>query len=364
MSQEESAAAQSGRKGFSAFSLAGAFCAFCIGSGFASGQEVMQFFTAYGIWSFGALAISMVLFMWLGSSIMRAGHDLQLTNTSEVFKYYCGPYLGIIFEFFVPFFLFAVFVIMIAGAGAIMAQHYGFNPYVGRVIMAGVSLVTVVFGLRRMVSVIGAIGPMIIAVAICTGVLGIMNARHSLATIDTILSTVEVPSASSSWWIAGLLYAGFMIFGSAPFFAGLGCSAKDKGTASNGGLLGGFMLMGAAGIMSTGMLLNIDMVYALEVPALAVADTASPVFTSLFAIILLLGVYTTAAPMLWTVCNRITPDDSKMFKPLASGLTVAAFVGALLPFGQLVGTIYPFTGYFGCLFMVCVVLKQIGVTKK
>lgn len=324
----------------------------------------MQFFTAYGIWSFGALGISLVLFMWLGSSIMRTGHDLQLSNTSEVFKYYCGRHLGMVFEFFVPFFLFAVFVIMVAGAGAIMAQHYGFNPYVGRVIMAALSLVTVAFGLKRMVAVIGAIGPVIIAVAVCTGVLGIMNAKHPIASIETVLASITVPSAASSWWVAGLLYAGFMIFGSAPFFAGLGGSARDKATANNGGLLGGFMLMGAATVMSTGMLLNIEAVHKLEVPALAVADAASPVLTSLFAIVLLLGVYTTAAPMLWTVCNRITPDDSKVFKPLACGLTAAAFVGALLPFGQLVGTIYPFTGYFGCLFMVCVVLKQLGITKK
>lgn len=323
--------------GFSAFSLAGAFCAFCIGSGFASGQEVMQFFTAFGLWSFGALAISMVLFMWLGSSIMRAGHALQLSNTSDIFKHYCGQYLGLFFELLVPFFLFAVFVIMLAGGGAIVTQNYGANPYVGRTIMAAVSLITVVFGLKRMVSVIGVIGPVIILVAIVAGVIGITHANHSLGTITEVITPLQVPAAASSWWVAGLLYAGFMIFGSAPFFAGLGVNAKNLGVAKAGGLLGGLMLIGAAAIMSTGMLLNIDLVFNNDVPALVVAGLASNILSSVFAIILLLGVYTTAAPMLWTVCNRIAPDGTKIFRIAAVVLTVFAYVGASFPFGKLVG---------------------------
>ncbi len=351
------------QNGFSAFSLAGAFCAFCIGSGFASGQEIMQFFTAYGIWSFGALAVSMLLFMWLGSSIMQAGFKLQLQNTSDIFKYYCGPYLGLFFEFFVPFFLFAVVVIMFAGGGAIVSQNYGLNPYVGRTIMAALSLFTVIFGLKRMVTIIGLIGPAIIMVSIVAGGIGITHATHSLSSITEIIAPLNVPAAAQEWWIAGLLYAGFMIFGSAPFFAGLGGSAKAFGVARTGGMLGGFMLIGAAAVMSTGILLNIDLVFNKEVPALAVAELASNLLSSVFAVILLLGVYSTAAPMLWTVCNRIAPDGTKKFRMAAVILTILAFAGALLPFGQLVGTIYPFTGYFGLLFMTCVVLKQAGVLK-
>ena len=53
------------------FKFAGAFTAFRIGSGFATGQEVMQFFTAYGIWSIGGIFISMFLFAYSGAVIMK-----------------------------------------------------------------------------------------------------------------------------------------------------------------------------------------------------------------------------------------------------------------------------------------------------
>ena len=64
----------SGKERVSALNVlkfAGAFVAFLIGSGYASGQEIMQFFTAYGIWSIGGLLIALVLFTWLGKVLMN-----------------------------------------------------------------------------------------------------------------------------------------------------------------------------------------------------------------------------------------------------------------------------------------------------
>ena len=43
--------------------FAGAFIAFIIGSGFATGQEIMQFFTSNGLYSLGSIVISLILVM-------------------------------------------------------------------------------------------------------------------------------------------------------------------------------------------------------------------------------------------------------------------------------------------------------------
>lgn len=65
----------------SAFSLLAHFVLFVLAPGL-PGRKLCSFslHTASELY---ALAISLVLFMWLGSSIMRAGHDLQLTNTAK-----------------------------------------------------------------------------------------------------------------------------------------------------------------------------------------------------------------------------------------------------------------------------------------
>ena len=336
--------------------LAGAYCAFCIGSGYASGQEVSQFFTSQGLLSFGALAISMALFMWFGSTIMMRGFDLNIKSTNNIFREYCGKYIGMALEIFIPIFLFSVVVIMVAGSGATLSEYYGMNPYVGRVLMAAAATVTVFFGLSRLVTVIGIIGPVIIVISLVVGVLGILHGTVEISNVESTMANLEVPKASSNWAMSGLLYAAYMVMGSAPFFAGLGTQANTRKEALVGGLLGGFLLIGAAVVMSTGMLMNIDTVFNKEVPALAMAGATAPWIADVFAVVLMLGIYSTAAPMLWSACNRLALDGTPRFKIAAVVLGVAAFIGGQLPFGQLVGFIYPNMGKLGILFLVCVLL--------
>ena len=55
--------------------FAGAFIAFIIGSGFATGQEIMQFFTSNGLYSLVSIIISLILFTYFGSTVMSCGFD-------------------------------------------------------------------------------------------------------------------------------------------------------------------------------------------------------------------------------------------------------------------------------------------------
>lgn len=55
--------------GLNVIKYAGAYIAFIIGSGFATGQEIIQFYTSYGIWGIGSIAISMFLFAWVGGTV-------------------------------------------------------------------------------------------------------------------------------------------------------------------------------------------------------------------------------------------------------------------------------------------------------
>ena len=53
-----------GQKKFSAFTIAGAYVGTVVGAGFASGQEVLQFFTYFGLKSILAIALATLLFIF------------------------------------------------------------------------------------------------------------------------------------------------------------------------------------------------------------------------------------------------------------------------------------------------------------
>lgn len=343
------------------FTFAGAIVAYLIGSGFASGQEAMQFFTAFGLkGSSGALVITLLLYIWFSSTIMEDGRRLQLESANKIFTYYCGKYLGGFFQVFTPIFLYLVFMVMISGAGAVLTEYYGLNPQVGRVIMAVIALGTVILGLKGLVNIVSKIGPAIIAFAVVVGIANIIMNPKGIFAADAIINTVNVTKAAPSWYISGVIFPSMGCVMLTPFLAGIGKEASSKKEAKMGGLLGGFLFAIAVMIMAYGIMASIADLYNKDIPSLFIASKMFPAIGIIFSLILFAGIYTTAVPMLWLSCNTLISDEKdRKFKPLALILTIIAFVGGQFPFAKLVNILYPISGYLGILLMISILKTQI-----
>lgn len=111
-------------------------------------------------------------------------------------------------------------------------------------------------------------------------------------------------------------------------------------------------------LMNIGMIANIEQVYQKEVPSLALASSVVPRIATIFSIILLLGMFTTAVPMLWSTSRRFATDKTNKFKIIAISLAAFATIGGKLPFGKLMGIIYPIAGYVGLIIMVGILYRK------
>jgi len=88
----------------------GAFAAYHIGSGFASGQEVLQFFGAWGgAWAFITPLIPMVFIFIYAVGMFRSGMLQSFENPSDAYAWYCGKWVSKFMDIFS--------IIMIAGIG-------------------------------------------------------------------------------------------------------------------------------------------------------------------------------------------------------------------------------------------------------
>ena len=83
---------------------AGAYIAFEIGSGFATGQEILQFYTSYGTMGIAGAIVSMILFSWAGGSLMKIGHRVGEKAAEKPYQLFCGKILGTFYEYFVLFY--------------------------------------------------------------------------------------------------------------------------------------------------------------------------------------------------------------------------------------------------------------------
>lgn len=330
--------------------IGGAFMGFVIGSSFASGQECLQYFSGHGVWgSVGVGIIAVILYAWFCVTIIEDGRNLKLKQTNKMFEFYLGKYLGTFCEWFTPIMLFLVFALMISAAGSTFEEYYGLNGDIGRIIMIVASLVTVLMGLKNLVNIIGYISPFILIGTIVIGILAILDNPQGIREADQILTTIEVKKNFSSWFISGLLYASYTVTGVVPYLAGIGATTStNKKNSLWGGLFGGVAFIIAVMILNFGLLANIGSVYNMEIPSLFVAAKVSPLFGQIFALMLILGIYTTAVPMMFTACNKVSEDDkSNKFRIAAIVTAIVGFFGGQLSFSTMVGIIYPISGYVG-----------------
>ena len=121
------------------FQFAGTLVGTLIGSGFASGQEVMQFFTSYGIPGIAGSLVTTALFAVLGAVFMNYGYKHAKSADFSSFRFFCGKYVGTFLEWFTILFCFLVGIIMISGAGATFNQYCGLPQFAGSVLMAAIA---------------------------------------------------------------------------------------------------------------------------------------------------------------------------------------------------------------------------------
>lgn len=102
--------------------FAGAFIAWIIGSGFATGQEILQFFSSYGYCSYGVVLLNLLGFLFLGQVLLTTGYDHRDERDFNHFIFFCGKKAGRFYSWLIPVTLLMIMAVLISGAGATLSE--------------------------------------------------------------------------------------------------------------------------------------------------------------------------------------------------------------------------------------------------
>lgn len=356
--------------------LAGAVIAFTIGSGFATGQEIIQYFTAYGWKSLLVILVFAVAFLYYNFNFAKAGAEERFEHGNDVYKYYCGKYIGTFYDYYSTIFCYMSFWVMIGGAASTLHQEYGLPNWAGAVILTVVAVITVVGGLNSLVDAIGVVGPIIVILCIFIGLVTcIKDGAHIGEGLEIIRTGAyagaadgeTIKNAGANWLISGLSYAGFVLLWFASFTAALGSKNKKKDL--NYGIVGGTVAVCVAiALISFGQIANINTpleggstyVWNADIPNLILAMKIWKPFSAIFAIVVFAGIYTTAVPLLYNPVSRFAKEGTSKFRILTIVLAVVGLlVGLFLPFRTLVNVIYVLNGYIGAILILFMLKKNI-----
>lgn len=340
------------------FKFAGTYISICIGSGFATGQEIMQFFSSHGIISVLSSIFCMVLMMYAGSNLFSIGKNENLKDSNDVFVYLMGEKVGNFFKLCMPILFFFSFIVMIAGSGASISEYYGISKGIGSLIMGVLTFASVTLGMNKIINILGNIGPIIAVFTIIIGIVTIFNNIDSLHMIESLVSEVEVKKAGYNWYLSSIMYTGLNLVLSTTFLVSVGSTAKDKKSCIYGGIIGGAVFMMSALILNIAIMSDIGNLYDKQIPTLFMAKNISPIIGMIFSVILIAGIYTTATPLLWSFSSSFYKEKSSGFVLTSFVATFMALLVSKVSFSSLVNAIYPVSGLFGVLIISAIIIRS------
>lgn len=342
----------------------GACIAFYIGAGFATMQEVMQYEASYGRQFWVVIAVAAAIYVYTNISFANNGNRVQLKRGGDIYQTYCGKWIGTFFDVFSALFCYMSFIVMCGGANSTCMEQWDLPNGAGAVILAVAAISTVVFGLSGVVKALKFVGPVIILLIIFvstwTAITGWGNLTEGFAAIDVGKYQITQVGDGNPF-ASGASYGGFVILWFAAFLGELGAKNKVK-EVNSGMLISTFAIFGVAAVCCLALIGNLSVTWDAGVPALVLANSIHPAFGLLYAIIIFLGIYSSACPLLWTGVSRIAQDNNKNYKVWAIALgIVGCAIACFVPYRPLLNVIYGLNGYLGFVLVAFMIVNDIRV---
>lgn len=342
--------------------MGSAFVGIIVGAGFASGQEILQYFTSFGHMGTIAAILSTALFAYLGMSLTRLGSRMKTTSHKEAIFGISGRLVGTIVDYIIILTLFGVGVVMIAGAGSIFSQQFNLPAPLGSTVMVILVVLTIMMNVEKVIAIIGSITPFLVIAVVGLAIYSLLTMDSSFAALDTIAN--EQISALPNWFLSSINYVSFNIAVGASMAIVMGGTEKDEKVAARGGLIGG-LILGIMIILShLAIFSKVDVVGSAEMPLLQIADDLSPVLGVIMSFILFGMIYNTAVSMLFSFSARFVVLGTNKFRIFVIIVGTVAYILSFVGFTKLVSMFYPIVGYLGLFLVGALIVADIRKTHK
>lgn len=347
--------------------IAMAYMSVVIGGGFASGREVVEFFTGYGVWGIGGSIVSAFLFAFVGMQIAQISSRMQAKSHNQVLARLFGTTGGALIDVILNFFLYGVGVIMLAGAGAALGQQFGWAPITGSIVMTVLVILTLCLNLKSIIYLISAVIPFLLLIIIAIMVYAVFNGNFDVAHQDAHAAQFSVINLLGwtvpSWLASGVLYACFNIGVGFPMLAVMGGMNKSAKEAGFGGVLGGLGLGVLIVFLNIALYLNIDKLHDIDIPTLLLASEIHPVLAYITVAAVIAMIYSTAVGMFFAFASRWAEPNTNKFKVIAIITTIIGIGLSEYGFGRLVGSVYPLMGVLGVVIVIAILWYWIKTRK-
>ncbi len=336
-----------------------AFIGVVVGAGFASGQEAMQYFVAFGEWGLWGIALAAALMMVTGVSILQLGSYFQAVEHTAVYNKIASPVTAKILDWSTLITLFSIGFVMFAGGGSNINQQFPSIPvWVGGTVMLILVLLVGLMDVDRVTRVIGTITPFIIVFVVLATGYTILTADVDFASLNT-WAIDNVNTSLPNWWLSALNYTGLNVMTAVSMSIVIGGNFLDNRAVGIGGLIGGFLYLILLALLVFALFFEAKDVNGEDMPVLKLITGIHPVLGILMTFVIYGMVFNTAIGMFYALGKRLTRNNPQRFYPVYAASCIIGFILSFIGFQSLVSNVYPILGYLGLLMIVVMVYNRI-----
>lgn len=316
------------------------YCGTVFGAGFASGQEIFQFFSRWGIWGIFCSVLIGILFSVFGYIICFFAKKFQFQNAGAYFSYLFPKRLARTVSFICTSFLVVTFSIMISGCGTLLYEQCGVRPVIG----GTASLLLCYWIMKNRVGGLAKLNAVLTPMMF----LGVTVLCIMCLTSEGSLAYRTLSQGSAKAVLSGALYLSYNIVSAASVLVPCALVAKTPKRAGAGGVLGGILVAVPLVLLSV-LLVVFPETQTDALPFFALVGIKYPALRFFCAVILFSAMLTTAASAGVSV---LSGAQAKHTGKRAFFLCLFALFASLLPFSALVATMYTLFGLCGFVLVI------------
>ncbi len=328
-----------------------------IGAGFASGQEILQFFSLYGWNGLLGVIIAAGLFSYLGSLVMFLAVQMNTSSYRELLFYLMGFRAGRIMDIFNMLMLLGGLGVMLAGSGAVFSEFLGLPSFFGVWLVALLTCIVILGGLNGVLTVNVFLVPLKFLVIVFVSIMALVY-QGGFSSLQSAQSAPATAGVAGHWLWASILYVSYNMVVPVAVLSSLGRTVSLR-IGVTGGALGGLGLGLAAALIFLVNLSFYPEITGYQVPLLFVAGRLGSVFQWVLGMLIWLAIFTTAIADAHGFASRLSPNGGIRYRLFGIGACLLVLPLANFGFARLVQVFYPFFGYAGLILLVSLLITPL-----
>jgi uncharacterized membrane protein YkvI len=333
--------------------IAATYIGTVVGAGFATGREIVEFFTKYGSAGFAGILISGFLFIAIGTKLMLMARRINASSFDDMNHYLFGSAASRVVNVLMLIMLFGVTGVMLSGTGALFREQLNLPFQAGVVLTLIVTYVVMKKGIDGILWTNSLIVPIMIlfSLVLTFSMFDFSGGRQLLVAEDF--------TRDWKWLLSPFAYAAFNLTLAQAVLVPLSREAADESVIKWGGFLGGLGLTCIL-LNSQYVLYSVPRVLSYEIPIAEIVGGLG-LFVHYFFVLVIYGeIFSTLIGNLFGLAGSLGKNMRLSNNVILLSLMLGSYLLSQVGYAELLHYLYPVFGMIALIFLIVISAKKLN----